>query len=314
MEAKKPYALHTVCAAALFTLGSAVITVPKKGADNLTFLGFIVAAIAAVALSFLAAPVAARLFAKTAFSGGKIKKTAVGTLWIATALLCVGVSAHSFGVLCDFVGGVILPDGSRLLVAVILFAAAAMPCVGHKSVVLKFALFSAIITAVAVLLFIAAALPELRVENIILLRVPEIGSVLRQSVPYLVDVFLPAYIIYVYVGVHFGRENGRTALLGVAAGGVVLGIILLNSLLLFGAPLAARLEYPYASAISTVTLGELFTRMDGFSYFIYFAACIVRLAVCVSVVKTLLCRLGEKRERAVGCFALALSAALGMIL
>ena len=39
--------------------------------------------------------------------------------------------------------------------------------------------------------------------------------------------------------------------------------------MLFGPTFAARIEYPYTAAVSTVSVGRLFTRMDYFSYFIY---------------------------------------------
>ena len=66
---------------------------------------------------------------------------------------------------------------------------------------------------------------------------------------------------------------------------MLLGITILNSVLLFGIEFSGVLDYPYSSAGSTVTFGNLFTRMDGFLYFVYLASCIVKCAVGIFVIK-----------------------------
>ena len=68
------------------------------------------------------------------------------------------------------------------------------------------------------------------------------------------------------------------------------------------------------SAVSTVSLGELFTRMDGLSYFVYFAAQTVQTAVCVSLIRELLSRIGERKPRKTAAFFLAISLLVGCIL
>ena len=55
--------------------------------------------------------------------------------------------------------------------------------------------------------------------------------------------------------------------------------------MLFGAQMSGEFDYPYAMAISTVTFGNLFSRLDGFSYFIYFVTALIKITVCVDVIK-----------------------------
>ena len=103
--------------------------------------------------------------------------------------------------------------------------------------------------------------------------------------PYIKKVTLPCFLIGV-----FARDNGfskKTAVSGAVLGNLTLAFCILNSLLLFGNKFAGRLDYPYAFAISTVTFGNLFCRLDGFAYFIYFASCLIKITLSVSIIKSI---------------------------
>lgn len=304
---------HTVCLAAMFLLGSAVISVPFEGADELNLLGFITAAAVWTGVSALLMPLIEKLFNKSQIEWGKLRRAVFSVLWL---LVCIGIvadAAVSFGQFVDFVGEVVLPVGSRWFIALVLFGTAAFFCTRRGTALPKFALPAFVLTAGLVLLFFAMSFSELRLENISLMRLPRLMGIVNQAVPYLLRVFLPTLTLYIYVALD--SHSRRAAIGGTVAGGAVLGLCLANALLLFGARLSAELDYPYASAIGTVTIGELFTRMDGFSYFIYFAACIVKLSVCVAVVSQLIIYIiGERRHRAVSVFVLALIACVGGIL
>ena len=76
-------------------------------------------------------------------------------------------------------------------------------------------------------------------------------------------------------------------LIGVSGGCGLSALVLLNSVMLFGAELAGKFDYPYSAAISTISVGYLFSRMDGFSYFLGFACALVRIGVCITTVKSL---------------------------
>ena len=72
-------------------------------------------------------------------------------------------------------------------------------------------------------------------------------------------------------------------------------ILIGGAAIVFGSDFAGKLKYPYASAISTVTLGNLFTRMDGFAYLIFFASVIVKITVCIKIIA--FCIIKERRFR-----------------
>ena len=72
----------------------------------------------------------------------------------------------------------------------------------------------------------------------------------------------------------------KSALAGAVTGFSILGICILNSILLFGAELSGELGFSYISAISTISIGRLFTRLDEFAYLLFFITCIIKITVC----------------------------------
>lgn len=312
MQSRGVYSVHTACAVAMFLLSGSVIILPRRGADELTLVGFAVAAIAAVAVSVVALPLVVKLFSLE--PTGRAARGCRNVLYVITCLFAAAVAANGFGTFVGFVGDIMLPHTAKILVAALFFVAAILPSVGDKGIVMKFSLFAFLITAAVVVFFLAASLSELRLENVSLLRFPEPMGVVKQALPYFLRLTAALAIIYIYVGVFFKKEKNRAAICGAVVGCAVLGLCLVNVLLLFGAPLAAELDYPYTSAVSTVSLGELFTRMDGLSYFVYFAAQTVQTAICVSLIRELLSRIGEKNPRKTAAFFLAIILLVGCIL
>ena len=242
-----------------------------------------------------------------------IKKAALIILYIFICIAAFADSVWCCGVFVGFVDEVILPHGSKFLIALVLFLSSILLCTGHGSVVLKFSLFADIVTAGAIALFFALSWREFRMENISLLSLPRVGELVNGASSFLLNVFLPCLLLYIYVGLHLGKEKRRFSVFGVAAGAVMLCAVLTNTMLLFGPELSGELKFPYASAISVITIGELFTRMDGVSYFIYFASTLVRLTVDVSIIRSLFTLVGEKREKNVGVFFAAAAAFCGTL-
>lgn len=315
MKVKKGYFVHTVCLGVLFLLGDAVITQPFKGANEFTVLGFALAALIASLIAFISFPLTDNLFYnENKSNGNKLKKYAKSILYILICIWVISEASKSFSVFSDFVIAMILPGASKLLVAVVLGLSALAVCVeGHK-VVLKFSLFASVLTAAAVILFFVFSFGELRMENISLLRFPELDGIWKQTLGFLYKVFLPVIIYIIYVRLNIGEKRNKETALGILFGAIILGVCLINTLLLFGPKLSGELKFPYAAAIGTVTIGELFTRMDGFSYLIYFAAILVKLTVCIDIIKKYMALSGEKREKFVALISLVLIISIGSII
>ncbi len=279
MNTKTNYSLHTTFLTAIFTLSNAIITLPFSSADDKTFLGFIIAFFIALAINVLVL----KVLCKKEFPQGKISKI----LYFCLVILVLFEAIRSFVSFVDFAGKVILPNVSMFIIGAVFLLCIICTFLKHNSVILKFSLFSFLIILILIGIFFALSSKEYRADNIFLLSLPNVKQLIRQIYYCFIGVFLPVPIVFLWQKEELGKVNKKASIIGFCLGTVCLTATLLNTLLLFGASVSARLEFPYASAISTVTIGYLFSRMDGFSYFIYFACVLVKIIVLLGTVKTL---------------------------
>ncbi len=104
-------------------------------------------------------------------------------------------------------------------------------------------------------------------------------------------VFAPAAVAVIYMRVwNKGREGGkREAFVSPILAGAILFICFLNVRLLLGKAFGGVRDFPYFDAVSMVTVGKLFARMEGFAYVMYYGGAAVKTAVSVGLV----CKLVE---------------------
>lgn len=62
----------------------------------------------------------------------------------------------------------------------------------------------------------------------------------------------------------------------------------------FGSEYASTLDYPYAIAVSSAAVGEIFSRLDGFFYFLCFFTALIKSAVCIYALRQIyLCQVSK---------------------
>lgn len=263
MNKLRPFSYHFVWLCALFILGSGIINLPFAFADKLTFLGFLIAFLLSILVVFLVY--------KFDF------------LKIPVMLCALYLAGDTFVIFLKFISDTILKNNANFWI-LLLFAVPLLYFCGRKvTEIYNFSLVCGIICGLLLAFFFCSTAKDFSLKNIYIHSFPNVGDLFRQTVPYIKNVTVSAAVLTL-----FAKQNktGRTALLsGVCVGSVFLLICIFNSILLFGATMAGELHYPYAMAISTVTFGNLFSRLDGFSYFIYFVTAIIKITVCVSVIK-----------------------------
>lgn len=76
-----------------------------------------------------------------------------------------------------------------------------------------------------------------------------------------------------------------SAISGVLIGGAFLLISYFNVALLLGTDMARGEEYPYSVAVSAISAGKLFMRMEAFSYAIYFLTVATRTAIAIGTLR-----------------------------
>ena len=113
---------------------------------------------------------------------------------------------------------------------------------------------------------------------------------------YAVIAFLPStllpIIILPFFDIYLSENRDKKSILkGYFAGSLLLIVCLLNVLLIFGNELSAKIDFPYSEAISTVTAGNIFMRLDGFSYYVFFMSCLVKICLSLKVLAVIFKRI-----------------------
>lgn len=259
------FSRHFVALSTLFILGNAVINLPVNTANKFTFLGFLISFLISLLLYFV-------LFLIS------ISKP----LMFFAFLLSFWAAGDTFLEFLKFIGATLLRDTAKFLIVIPLIFTIVYFCLKSKTVIFKFSLISACFSVLAVFFFFVFTAKDFETRNIIIKTLPSAKELYIQTMPYIKTVTLPSMLLVVFAKITKNKKS--TAFLGLFSGNVLLAGCILNSVLLFGSEFSGRLNFPYASAISTVTFGNLFTRMDGFAYFIYFASCVIKITVCVKII------------------------------
>lgn len=278
MTAEPTYNKHLAGLTAFFILGDAIISLPCALSGSTSLFGFLMAAIAAVVLYFAAVPLVNSLI----IGKGRARFISALLLFAAAAYALYNASAAFINYI-DFVDRVLLPDTPRFFIAAVFIIAAAFLVSRRQEVILKLSLIFIVVAAVAVLVFFLLSAKDYNTENIALKKLPDLKELFSGAKPYLINISLPALLIPVYSALFTGEKRVRAPFFGLLTGLGVMALCLLESLLLFGAPLAKRLPFPLAAAVSTVTVGQLFSRMDGIVYCLFFAAALIKTAVCMKL-------------------------------
>lgn len=273
---KDIFSPHKTAVFALFMLGQTGIVIPYKNGNENIFLAFLLASFLGflmLLLSFFALNKLRELKNYT------VKKYTLKIIFILFAIYSICLAVDTFNAFLSFLSSYILPDFSPYFLGLTLTALIIFVSSVKIEVFYKFSLITAAFSAVLLLILFLLSVPQFSVDNISLLSLPNFYDVLYKSLIYLKDAFLPALILPIFEFLYAKTKNKNCAVKGYLIGDLMLMVCLLNSLLIFGNLLSSRLDFPYSEAISTVTAGNIFFRMDGFSYFVFFASCTVKICL-----------------------------------
>ena len=285
MKNKTSFLSHSVAFSALFVLGDAVIILPLKGADEYTFLGFLAASVIGFLLYLLFLPLSSALFSNTIHTDPLFKKAFYIIFYILISLVSLFCAAKTFSNFIKFANSVILPEiplfviTASFILAVIFFFLK-----GEKSI-LKFSLIAFAFILIAIIFFTFSTFKDFNFRNIFIFSFPKPKKLYQSSLSYIKNPLCQSFFIPIFLNFHFGKKQNLKAIGGFLCGICVLGVCLLTSLLLFGADFSGKLPFAYSSAISTVTVGRLFTRMDGFAYYIFFSCALVKISLYAFILK-----------------------------
>lgn len=292
---EKNYRIHLVGLFAAALLGTGAINLPYGNADRSNVTAFVIC----FGLVLLAVNIVFCILKPVLLNqNSKIINVIRIIIYAIIILICLYTAQKTFNLFSEFVTERILPYTERYVVAAVFAVTVAFLSLCEDKALFKFSLisFAAFILIIAALFCIS--FKDFDIENISLLSLPDIKSLTGQTKTYFESMaalilILPAAAILLDI-----KHSSKSLNIGVVSGFILLLAVLLNSLLVLGTHNAANTEYPYCDAVSTVTLSRLYTRMDGFAYFIYFATELIKVTLCITVIKKILQRLNLKNTSA----------------
>ena len=275
---KTVFSKSAMATAILFILGDGIIYLPTHSGGNYTLWGFSIALAAGLILYFAVSPIYSFVMGEVADNG--LKRLFKGILLITLAVAPLFFAAQVFSVFVSFVSEVILPQTPIWLINIVFLLVVVFFALKRQEDSLKFSLICSVFVIIGIIFFSLASISDYELKNITIFPLPEFRELIKETKPYFINPLLPSLLLPFYYRLVF-RKNRVSGSLGAILGYLFLGICLLSVVLLFGTELASKLSNPYASAISTISIGRLYTRLDGFSYFIYFATAITKINVCI---------------------------------
>ena len=277
---------------ALFIFSGSMLALGKGGAVWGIHL------VLAAALASFALPVAC--VAANGVFGERDKKGTEKVMFVIFSLLSAIAAIYSASLMLNefssFASKVMflrIPSGA---VSIIFVAFCSYLSSRGAEVIRKFALVSALIVFACSLILFTLSAPNFEWDRVkaLLEGAKELNA--TDVITVFSGSFAPAVIAIIYFSAN-GGTRGASALWGTLLSFVLVLICFLNVFLLLGGSFGASMEYPYATAVSTVTAGKLFARLEGFAYITYYVSSAIRVALCISLVSVLSERIAKRKSR-----------------
>ncbi len=278
MNKKISFSTHILSLSAIFILGNGALIFPLKATDSYGFLAYLIS-FSALAVFY---PIVSLLCDKISIKS----ETAYGIVILTVGVLALFAAANTFRDLMSFISAIMLPQTPKFFIALLLGGVSVYFALKPYQSILKFALLSFVLIIGVILFFFSVQTDKYDLRNIYIFRMPDFGGLISQVKNYLFNPILCSLILPIFLKLNLNSTHTKQGFWGVVIGGGLLGLCILMPILLFTPQLSGELEFPFSSAVSTVTVGRLFTRLDGFAYYVFFATSVVKITVCLKTVLT----------------------------
>lgn len=300
MREKTVFMKHYIALFLLFYISDALILFPLKSSDKYFFFGIIAAAVAGFLIFFVSLLLSDKIISQ---NGKPLYKVIKPLVLVAVAVYALFCAADTFSLFTDFAAKIML-GGNGKIISVVLFGAVCLFFATRRQEdILKFCLLAAVFTVAVTVFFVLCNIGKYDMTNLSISIPKTADKIVYSMLPYLKIAVMPSILLAVYQKTVFLRIHKRYAALSYIISNIFLMVCIVFSVAIFSLYFAAGLEYPFADAVSTISVGRLFTRMDGLSYFIYFACCLVRVSVCIFIAISSLKKTGLQRSKIAGRFS-----------
>ena len=273
-QSNKTYWKHGVCLIVVLILGNTIITFPS-GADAYSGIYALpIALIPSVVLISLCAKIKSE--SKGDLHSGKWGwVVAIPTLVLAAFGIAITVGDYN-----RFIGTMRMPNTSIYVIAGIFVALSFLLGLASRKVIYLFSLVGAVFTVAVTLMMLLFSITNIKLEYLKELPQADPLGIVRQAS----GVFIQSFGFCVLL-VFFGSSKvsvQKQQYLGLLLGASVLGISFFNVLSVLGQA-SKSLEYPYVAVSEMVSVGRIFTRLEGFSYALYFICALIKTAFLIKI-------------------------------
>lgn len=299
----KSLKLHIFALCAVYFLSGALISLPKPLESSNSLLSLLLAAVISFFFAFIINLAFKRLKNKN------LSKYPIMAFYIIISLGAVFDAAVMFRELLKFVHIIMMPTVSLWLCALLLIISAFWMTANKISAVLKFSVFLFAVTFICFAVLFLMCFKQMHFYNLGPLKNIEPPPFLKETLFYILKIFLPLILLFCFVyNLEDENKKYKYGSLGVLTGFVFTVLTVFQITSVFSESFTAKVQFPYAAVISTVSAGNIFTRMDFAAYFIFFAVFILRAGTDLKLITLLLKKTGFKQKS-----ALCLTAALALI-
>lgn len=263
---------HKIFLLSVFIIGNTVIVFPKGFGVETALFSLFISIIPTI-------PILAFFY--------KIMHCDFSANWLFKLLiisLCAVVFILTSNDYIDFVNSSRLPKTPRFIIATLFVLISILLGIMKRRVLYLFSLYSFfIILGILIIVFITS-FNKLNFSNLIIKDI-EFKVIIRQSLTFFIHSFGELTIPFLLLFNNKNKENFKGLNLGVLFGFLMILIYVLNIMLVLGSNTAKAVEYPYSSLTSLVSFGRNFSRLDGFTYYIYFFSSLIKCAVAINLAK-----------------------------
>ncbi len=275
---------HPVALIGLFILGNLIISFPKGQGQNEGLTGFL----ACLLISLLLCVVTARLPSCTPAFGTRMLADCKHRVWakLLTVLLlafCFICYANCCLDYIRLVDEVRLPQTHTVVIAVLFLALTAFFAQMHRQMTDIFCLVSLLAVVLIAVGMLLLSLPDMDSELFVSGLGISASGTFRQGLSFYVHSFGQLIFPILYIGFQDRKSAFFCQTRGLLCGGGVFLICLLQVLFLLGSGVLNRVSFPYAAATGSITLGNAYSRMDGWTYYLYFVCSFLKASVILTV-------------------------------
>lgn len=269
---------------AVFILGNSVINLPFTKYGSNAFFGIILALIISLPLFILYDKIKNNLKTDTIY--GKVFIIFYSLYCLFSGIICM----RNF---ITFSDKVILPEINSLFPIVLYLILVYILSVSDEKVIIKTAFAGGLVITVIMLLMFILSTKNMSFSGLLPQNEFDLKGIFYECFSYISLSFAPAVCLFGFIS----KNNQKIYFKGYLLGSVLLIITFLQSIAIMGYELSSQLIHPYASSVSIITLGNSYSRLEGFSYLIYFTASLSKTALCVLVAKKSFCLTFPKTKR-----------------